>query len=53
MNSRNWSWIASLASSEPALVGMVVHAPVEIGRRCSRPRRAIGGDTNRPLASGD
>jgi L-fuconolactonase len=25
------SWIASLASSEPALVGMVVHAPVEIG----------------------
>lgn len=26
-------WIASLASSEPALVGMVVHAPVEIGRR--------------------
>ncbi|HEY5050906.1 MAG TPA: amidohydrolase family protein [Acidothermaceae bacterium] len=25
-------WIASLASSEPALVGMVVRAPVEIGR---------------------
>lgn len=25
-------WIASLASSDPALVGMVVHAPVEIGR---------------------
>jgi L-fuconolactonase len=25
-------WIASLASSEPALVGMVVHAPVEVGR---------------------
>jgi L-fuconolactonase len=24
-------WIAGLASSEPALVGMVVHAPVEIG----------------------
>jgi L-fuconolactonase len=24
-------WIASLASSEPALVGMVVHAPVETG----------------------
>lgn len=25
-------WIASLASSDPALVGMVVQAPVEIGR---------------------
>jgi L-fuconolactonase len=25
-------WIASLASSDPALVGMVVHAPVEVGR---------------------
>jgi L-fuconolactonase len=25
-------WIASLASSDPALVGMVVRAPVEIGR---------------------
>lgn len=25
-------WVASLASSEPALVGMVVRAPVEIGR---------------------
>ena len=25
-------WIASLASSEPALVGMVVHVPVEVGR---------------------
>jgi L-fuconolactonase len=26
------AWIASLASSDPALVGMVVHAPVETGR---------------------
>lgn len=25
-------WIASLASSDPSLVGMVVHAPVEVGR---------------------
>ncbi len=24
-------WVASLASSDPALVGMVVHAPVEVG----------------------